>query len=688
MTDTTIARQVRGICHHDCPDSCGWIVDVDTTGRAVALRGDPDHPYSRGELCPKVNRFIDRVYSPDRITTPLRRVGAKGSGEFEPVSWDEALTDIAAQLNTIIATHGGEAVLPYYDAGNQSLLAVDGISARFMHHIGATRLIRNICGPTAGAGMAMTNGTGLGMDPDDLAHSQLILLWGTNTRLTNRHLWPTLDTARANGAQIVVIDPIRTITAERVLSDGGQFIQPRPGTDVALMMAVMHELIATDLIDHDWVADHTLGFDELAAHVADTTPEWASEHCGVDPDVIRGLAKQWGSTGPAAIRTLVGAEHHRQGGMFFRTLACLPALTGAWRHRGGGMCRSVGAYQAAAIDEAAFTRPDLLAGRTPRSINMSRLGEALHDAAPAIHAMVVWCANPVVIAPNASLIRSGMMRDDLFCVVHEQFMTDTALYADYVLPATTQIESVDVNPAWGHLWMGWNHAAIDPVGESVSNTELFRRLSRAMGFTEPCLFDDDDTLLRTAITGVDIDTIRDTGPVKVPFAADGRPWANGGFPTPSGRVEFASNTLEAIGQPRLPTFVPSDEGLASDLAQRYPLQLMTPKHHVRFLNSSYSQLPGHGDREGGPFVEMDAADAAARGLNDGDTARVMNDRAELQLPVRISTRLQPGVVAIPWGWWSHQHPDGRVANELTNNALTDWGDGAAFYDTLVEIAPA
>lgn len=688
MATNGTLRHVRGVCHHDCPDTCGWIVDVDEAGTAVALRGDPDHPYSRGELCPKVNRFIDRVYSPDRITTPLRRVGAKGSGEFEPVSWDEALTDIAARLNTIIATHGGEAVLPYYDAGNQSLLAVDGISARFMHHIGATRLIRNICGPTAGAGMAMTNGTGLGMDPEDLAHSQLILLWGTNTRLTNRHLWPTLETARANGAQIVVIDPIRTITAERVLSDGGQFIQPRPGTDVALMMAVMHELIATDLIDHDWVADHTLGFDELAAHVADTTPEWASEHCGVDPDVIRGLAKQWGSTGPAAIRTLVGAEHHRQGGMFFRTLACLPALTGAWRHRGGGMCRSVGAYQAAAIDEAAFTRPDLLAGRTPRSINMSRLGEALHDADPAIHAMVVWCANPVVIAPNASLIRSGMMRDDLFCVVHEQFMTDTALYADYVLPATTQIESVDVNPAWGHLWMGWNHAAIDPVGESVSNTELFRRLSRAMGFTEPCLFDDDDTLLRTAITGVDIDTIRDTGPVKVPFAADGRPWANGGFPTPSGRVEFASSTLEAIGQPRLPTFVPSDEGLASDLAQRYPLQLMTPKHHVRFLNSSYSQLPGHGDREGGPFVEMDAADAAARGLNDGDTARVMNDRAELQLPVRISTRLQPGVVAIPWGWWSHQHPDGRVANELTNNTLTDWGDGAAFYDTLVEIAPA
>ena len=688
MATSGTLRHVRGVCHHDCPDTCGWIVDVDEAGTAVALRGDPDHPYSRGELCPKVNRFIDRVYSPDRITTPLRRVGAKGSGDFEPVSWDEALTDIAARLNSIIATHGGEAVLPYYDAGNQSLLAVDGISARFMHHIGATRLIRNICGPTAGAGMAMTNGTGLGMDPEDLAHSQLILLWGTNTRLTNRHLWPTLDTARANGAQIVVIDPIRTITAERVLSDGGQFIQPRPGTDVALMMAVMHELIAADLIDHDWVADHTLGFDELAAHVADTTPEWAREHCGVDPDVIRGLARQWGSTGPAAIRTLVGAEHHRQGGMFFRTLACLPALTGAWRHRGGGMCRSVGAYQAATIDEAAFTRPDLLAGRTPRSINMSRLGEALHDADPAVRAMVVWCANPVVIAPNASLIRSGMMRDDLFCVVHEQFMTDTALYADYVLPATTQIESVDVNPAWGHLWMGWNHAAIDPVGESVSNTELFRRLSRAMGFTEPCLFDDDDTVLRAAITGIDIDTIRDTGPVKVPFAADGRPWANGGFPTPSGRVEFASSTLEAIGQPRLPTFVPSDEGLASELAVRYPLQLMTPKHHVRFLNSSYSQLPGHGDREGGPFVEMDAADAAARGLSDGDTARVFNDRAELHLPVRISDRLQPNMVAIPWGWWSHQHPDGRIANELTNNTLTDWGEGSAFYDTLVEVAPA
>jgi len=686
MTDTTIARQVRGICHHDCPDSCGWIVDVDTAGRAVALRGDPDHPFSKGELCPKVNRFIDRVYSPDRITTPLRRVGPKGSGEFEEVSWDDAMADIGARLNAIIAEHGGEAVLPYYDAGNQSLLAVDGISARLMHHIGATRLIRNICGPTAGAGMAMTNGTGLGMDPEDLAHSRLILLWGTNTRLTNRHLWPTLDTARAAGAQIVVIDPIRTITAERVVADGGQFIQPRPGTDVALMLAMMHEIISADLIDHDWVANHTHGFDELAAHVATTTPEWAAEQCGVDADTIGDLARRWASTDAAAIRTLVGAEHHRQGGMFFRTLACLPALTGAWRRRGGGMCRSVGSYQAAVIDNDAFTRPDLLAGRRPRSINMSRLGEALHDADPTVHAMIVWCANPMVIAPNAGLIRSGMARDDLFCVVHEQFMTDTARYADYVLPATTQIESVDVNPAWGHLWMGWNHAAIDPVGDAVSNTEFFRRLAAAMGLTETCLFDDDETLLATALTEIDTDTMRTDGPVRVPYAADGRPWANGGFPTANGRVEFASDTLAALGQPRLPTFIPSDEGPTSALAATYPLQLMTPKHHVRFLNSSYSQLPGHGDREGGPFVEMDAADALARGLSDGDTARVFNNRAELRLPVRISTRLQPGVVSIPWGWWSQHHPDGRTANDLTNNTLTDWGEGAAFYDTLVEIA--
>jgi anaerobic selenocysteine-containing dehydrogenase len=684
MSDT---RTVNGICHHDCPDSCGWTVTVEGEGAAsvaVKLRGNPDHPYSYGELCPKVNRFLDRVYAPDRVLHPLRRTGPKGSGEFERISWDEALTEIGTRLNAIIADHGGEAVMPFSDAGNQSVLATQGVSNRFFHHIGASHLLRNICGPTVGAGVSMTNGTGLGADPLDIEHSKLILLWATNTRLTNRHLWPVIERARANGAKVVVIDPIRTITAE----EADQFVQPLPGTDIAMMLAMMHVIIRDGLADTEWVGEHTLGFDELATHVADRTPEWAAAQCGVPADVIETLAREYATTRPAAIRTLIGAEHHENGAMFYRTLACLPALIGSWRERGGGLMRSVGSWQERHIDDGKLSRPDLLAGRTPRTLNMSRLGEILLDEQPPVMAMIVWNSNPLVIVPNAERAREGMARDDLFTIVHEQFLTDTAKYADLVLPATTHIEASDVTTAWGHLWMGWNEAAIAPVGESVSNPELFRRIAGAMGLTEPSLFDDDLTILRDSLPGFDLDALRRDGWVRVPFPEDGRPWANGGFPTASGKVEFVSERLERQGQPRLPTFVPPREGPQGPGAERFPLQLMTPKHHSRFLNSGYSHLPKHGPAEGGPFVELDAADATARGLAEGDPARVFNDRASLELPVKITARLRPGLASIPWGWWRHQHPDGKVANSLTNDTLTEWGGGVAYSDTLVQVERA
>jgi anaerobic selenocysteine-containing dehydrogenase len=675
---------VDGTCHHDCPDSCGWTVTVDDSGPspvAVKLRGNPEHPYSYGELCPKVNRFLDRVYSPDRVLHPLRRVGPKGSGDFEPISWDEALAEIGSRLRAVVDQYGGEAVMPFSDAGNQSILATQGISSRFFHHIGATRLLRNICGPTVGAGVAMTNGSSLGADALDLEHSKLIVMWGTNTKLTNRHLWPVVEKARANGAKLVVIDPIRTLTAD----DADQHIQPLPGTDIAMMLAMMHVIVRDDLLDHDWVAAHTLGFDELAASVAGSTPAWAAEQCGVEADVIETLAREYAGTRPAAIRTLIGAEHHENGAMFYRTLACLPALTGAWRDRGGGLFRSVGSWQDALVDEAALARPDLLAGREVRTFNMSRLGEILLDEEPPVRAMIVWNSNPLVIVPNAERAREGMSRDDLFTVVHEQFLTDTARYADIVLPATTQIEANDVTPAWGHLWLGWNEAAIPPLGEAVSNSECFRRIAGAMGLTEPSLFDDDLTILRDVLPTVDLDALRRDGWMKVPYPDDGTPWANGGFPTASGKVEFVSSRLEAIGQPRLPTFVPPREGPQGPDADRFPLQLMTPKHHTRFLNSGYSHLPKHGPAEGGPFVELDAIDASARGLTDGGTARVFNDRASLELPVKITTRLRPGLASIPWGWWRDHHPDGQVANDLTNDTLTEWGGGVAYSDTLVQV---
>jgi len=686
MSPLAERRVVHGTCHHDCPDSCGWEVTVED-GRAVKLRGRADHPFSQGELCPKVNRFLDRVYSPDRILRPLRRVGPKGEGRFEEVSWDDALAEIAARLRGVIEQHGAEAILPFSDAGNQSLLSMMGLDGRFFHHLGASLIDRSICGPTVGAGVRMTNGSSLGLDPLELRHSRLILLWATNTRLTNRHLWPTIEAARANGAKVVVIDPIRTLTAE----SADQFIQPLPGTDIALMLAMMHVLVRDGLTDEPWVAAHTVGFDELAAHVAEWTPERASALCGVEADIIEGLARDYGTIRPAAIRTLIGGEHHENGAMFYRTMAVLPALVGAWQDRGGGLARSVGSYHDALIDGAALTRPDLLAGRTPRTINMSRLGEALTDATldPPLAALVVWNSNPLVIVPNAELVRVGLERDDLFTVVHEQFLTDTARYADVVLPATTQIEATDVVAAWGHLWMGWNEAAIAPVGESCSNTELFRRIAAAMGLEEPSLYADDETLLADAIgADVDVEELARVGWVRVPYPDDGRAWGDGVFPTASGKVELVSEALVRMGQPALPTFVAPREGPHGDpeLLARYPLQLLTPKQHTRFLNSGYSHLPKHGPAEGGPFVELDPTDAAARGIAEGDLARVWNDRASLEVPAKISGRLRPGVVAIPFGWWQSQHPDGKVANALTNDTLTEWGGGVAYSDTLVQVA--
>ncbi len=680
-------RTVNGVCHHDCPDSCGWTVTVEdrpTGPVAVKLRGNPDHPYSLGELCPKVNRILDRVHSPDRLLHPLRRVGPKGSGEFAPVTWEAAMADIGARLTGIVAEHGGEAILPYSSAGNQSLLALAGISARLFNVLGASRLEAALCGPTVGAGVAMTNGTGLCANPADLAHSRLILIWGSNTKLTNRHLWPTIEAARANGARLVVIDPLRTVTAD----DADWFIQPFPGTDVALMLAMMHVIIRDDRYDAEYVAAHTSGFDELAAHVATATPQWAEQHTGVAAADIERLAHEYATTRPAAIRTLIGAEHHEQGAMLYRTMACLPALTGAWRDLGGGLFRSVGSWQDELVDWDALTRPDLRAGRVPRTLNMSRLGDVLLASDPPVRALVLWGANPMVSVPNADAIARGLARDDLFTVVHEQFLTDTARYADYILPAATHIEAVDVTPAWGHLWLGWNEPATPPPGEAVSNPEFFRRLARAMGLTDACLFDDEMTLLEAALPKVDLAALRRDGWVRVPFPESGTPWAAGGFPTASGRAEFASPVLEQMGLPRLPTYVAAAEGRGTALAERYPLQLMTPKQHQRFLNSSYSQLPRHAGPEGGPFVELAATDASSRGLADGDVARVFNDRGALDLPVRISARVRPGVVSIPWGWWRHQHADGTGANSLTNDTLSTWGGGVAFFDTLVEVERA
>jgi anaerobic selenocysteine-containing dehydrogenase len=686
-------RTVLGTCHHDCPDSCGWVVTVDD-GRATRLRGNPDHPYSRGELCPKVNRLLDRVYAPDRLTRPLRRRGPKGSGRFSPVPWEEALDEIASQWTARIAAHGGETLLPFRSAGTQGAIQMTSLDRRLFGVLGASRLDDAICGVTTRVAVEATYGTGRGPDPLDLRHSRTIVLWGTNTRLTNRHLWPVIGEARRAGALVVVVDPLRTITAEAA----DWFVQPRPGTDAALALALMATVIDEDLVDHEWVAAHTTGFDELAARAAAWTPERAAAVCGVDAASIRRLARRFATAQPSIIRTLIGAEHHEHGGAAVRALSCLPALVGSWRHRGGGFLRSSGTW----IDEClgGIDVPAEVAAAAPgtRLVNMSRLGQALTDPtmSPPVTALYVWNANPAVTVPNTELVRRGLTRDDLFTVVHDQFLTDTARYADIVLPATTQLEHVDVVPAWGHLYVGWNEPAIAPVGESRSNTEVFRSLAAALGRPEPWLYDDDESLLRQRLgsgherlDGVTVEALRARGFVRLAVGEQAEPFgATGRFPTPSGKVELRAEGLARLGMDPIPDFVPAAESPWGDpeLAARFPLQLLTPKQHVGFLNSSYAGSDGHAP-PGGPFVEMDPTDAAARGVAEGDVVAVFNDRARLLLPVAFSGRVRPGVVAIPFGWGRDRHRDGRTANALTNDTLADLGGGVAFSDTLVEVEP-
>lgn len=671
-------KTVLGTCHHDCPDSCGWVVTVEGSNgdrRAIKLRGNSEHPYSRGELCPKVNRFLDRVYHPDRILHPMARTGAKGDGAFKRVSWDEALQLVSERLHDVMERYGGESILPWWDAGTQGLIQMSSLDRRFFARLGASRLTGSLCGGTARAGVESTYGSGRTADPMDIRFSRFIVLWGTNTRLTNRHLWAFIEEARSQGAQVVSIDPVRTITA----GSSDWFIQPLPGTDVALMLAVMNVLIAQRLVDQDYVDRFASGYADLAGRVAEWPPERAAQVCGLDVGEIVRFAVAYGTVRPSFIRTLIGAEHREHGAMFYRTLSCLPVLTGAWRERGGGLSRSVGSWFDDQVNEAAFD-----VASDARQISMNHLGRVLTDHAMGIHALFVWNGNPVVSVPNAAQTRTGLRREDLFTVVSEQFMTDTALFADVVFPATTEVEHLDVIPSWGHLYLGWNEPAIAPQGESVPNTELWRRLAAAMDFDDPEFSLDDEALIRSALRDVDVDLLRRQGWIRLDLAEDLRPYAEGGFATSSGKAELYSEPLRRSGHDPLPSYVPARESPTGDsgLFDRFPLVLITPKNHTRFLNSSYSHM--HGQMESGPFVELDPVDAAGREINDGDMVAVWNDRAELRFPAKLSERLRPGVVLIPWGWWG----EGANANALTNDALTDWGGGVAYSDTLVEVGKA
>lgn len=712
------SREVGGICHHDCPDSCGWVATVNDNGVATKLRGNPGHPFSQGELCPKVSRFLERVYSPDRILYPLIRDGEKGSGSFREASWDEATSLVASKWNAIIDSYGGLAIMPWSDAGTQGLLQQSSLDRRLFARIGSTRQVGSLCGATAAAGVAATYGSGVTADPLEVEHANLVILWGTNTLLTNRHLWPYIQKARNRGAELIVIDPYRTRTAGRA----DRHLAPRPGTDVAMMLAMMHVLIRDDLIDTGYVEAHTTGFAELADHVADWSCGRAEEITGIAAAEIESLAHTYARAKPAFIRTLIGPEHHTNGAMFFRALACLPLLVGDWARRGGGLSRSVGTTSEARLDYASFEADHLTRGRHRREYNMNHLGRTLTDPDldPPIKSVVIWNGNPLTSVPRADLIREGLAREDLFCVVSEQLLTDTARYADVVFPATTQLEQQDVVPAWGHLWIGWNEIAIEPRGEAVPNTELWRRLAHAMGFTEPELFESDAELLQVACANVDLEEMKQVGWVRA-VEDSFSPYADGGFATDDGKAHFFSSALASKGLSPLPAYVspkmadPRAERSASAhsnirsaqdplkraLPGRFepgqdplkgalpdhdePLILHTPKKHSRFLNSSYSSSPGHGDRERGPVVELHSVDAANRSISTGDLVEVARGESALAIEAEISDRVLPGLVSIPFGWWA-QHFDGvDSVNALTNDSLTDWGGGVAYGDTLVTV---
>ena len=656
---------------------------------AIKVQGNPAHPQTAGTLCAKVARYTERSYHPERVLRPLKRSGPKGSGQFVPVSWDTALSDIAARLQAIVARGGdaAQAILPYSYAGTMGLVQRDSMSSRFFHQLGASLLQRTICASAGGEGLVHTLGGKLGMRVEFFAQSKLILIWGSNSITSNLHFWRYAQEAKRQGAKLVCIDPRRSETAEKC----HEHLALLPGTDAALALALMHELITHDWLDQAYLDDHTLGWDLMRSRALQWPPERAASVCGISPAQIRALAQNYGSCArrgePVAIRMNYGLQRVRGGGNAVRLIACLPALVGAWRHRAGGVLLSSGGNFPVNLD--ALQRPDLLAGRRPRSINMSTIGDDLLRPAsaefgPAIEALVVYNSNPVAVAPDSSRVVQGFARSDLFTVVLEHFQTDTADYADYILPATTQLEHWDVHDSYGHTDALLNRPAIAPQGEAKTNTQIFRELAQRMGFSDPAFVEDDLSLCRLAYgESVDFEVLLRQG-----FACvnqEPAPFAQGGFATPSGKCEFYSARLAAQGLDGLPDYLPNYElpGSSTD----YPLAMISPPAR-NFLNSSFVNVKSLRDQEVEPLLEMHAQDAAARGINDGATVRVFNQRGIHHCKVKISQRARPGVVHGMGLWWRKYGLDGTNVNQLTSQKLTDLGQAPTFYDCLVEVALA
>ncbi|GAT70557.1 molybdopterin oxidoreductase [Planomonospora sphaerica] len=662
--------QILGACPLDCPDTCSWVVTV-SGGEAVKMRGNPDHPYTRGALCVKVNRYLEQTRAADRLLHPMRRVGPKGSGEFERITWDEALEEISVRLRAIVDEHGGEAIWPYNGTGSLGYLqGCEGVAGRrFWNVLGASRHHLNICSAAGNAGLTEINGTPGGMDPEDFASSRLILLWGTNTLTSGHHLWKFVQDARAAGAHVVAVDPIRTRTAEQA----DEHLPIRPGTDAALALGLLHVVLAEGAEDRDYLERHTEGWEAFREEILRHPPERVAEITGLPEEDVRALGLRLARTRPTGIRATMGIQRHAGGGAALRALAAIPAVTGDWRRPGGGIAYSTSGHIHLDIDH----RDDLLA-RPVRTLTMTRLASELDES---VKCLWVYGANPVGSSPDQNRIRERLLREDLFTVVMEQFATDTVDYADLVLPATMQTEHLDLHAGYGHMYLLWNEPAVPPPGECLSTTETFRRLARHMGLTEPSLFDSDlelaEQLLSSghpSLDGITVDRLRKEGWVRLSVPRPFLPFADG-FPTPSGRLRFPSG----------PAYVPPRTATAP--RERHPLVLVTPASHT-FLNTTFGNNPELRRRSKGPRVLVNPADAAARGLASGQRARVFNDGGAFEAEVEVTETVRPGVVASTKGHWRKLSPGGSTVNAVVGEHDADLGRGATYHDNLVEVAPA
>ena len=677
-------RIVRGACPLDCPDTCSWEVTVED-GRAVRLRGTRDHPFTRGSLCAKVDKYVDVMYSPDRLLYPLRRAGRKGGGRFERVTWDEALSEIAERLNHTIRTHGGAAIWPYLGCGNMGFLqGIAGAGQRLWNLVGASAHLATICSIAGSVGTKYTLGSRHGLDPEAFAHAKLILLWGTNPLTTGHHFWEFAAHARRSGAYIVAIDPIRTRTAQRC----DEHVPIRPGTDAALALGLLHVVVQMGAEDRSFIAEHTKGWDQFHTRILEFPPERVASITGLPTDQIASLGRRLATTRPTAIRTTMGVQRHAGGGMAVRTIMAIPGVTGDWRYLGGGAVYSTGDHFGA--NQVAFTRSDLRPAGT-RSLAMTRLGDVLlRSTDPPVKALIICGANPAASNPAQHKVRCGLSREDLLTVVIDHFQTDTADYADFVLPTTMQPEHADIHNAYGHLYLSWNEPAVPPPGECLPSTEIFRRLARHMGLTDSCLFDSDDDLARAlldsndpSVQGITLERLKESGWVRLNYASPS-PGYPRGFATPSGKIEFFSERAAAEGYDPLPTFTAPLEVTDERRAATYPLVLITSASHY-FLNSMFGNVPTLEKKAGPPRVWLHPSDAARRQLEEGVRARVFNDRGGFHAIVTITDAVQPGVAVSPKGYWPKLTVSGTNANATVDERDSDMGQGAVYHDTRVDV---